>query len=171
MTDDPQTTIPGDAFAITRDYAAPRDRVWSAWSEAAQIQAWWGPAGCTIDLRRFEFRPGGFFHYAMRFPNAPVMWGRFLYREIAASERIVWLNSFSNEGCGITRAPFGAPFPLEMLNHVTMTATDGGTRVALHAWPHGASPEETAVFAASFDSMAQGYGGTFDRLGERLART
>ena len=53
-------------FSITRSFAAPRDLVWKSWSAADQMQTWWGPKGCTIEVRNFEFRPGGFFHYAMR---------------------------------------------------------------------------------------------------------
>ncbi len=92
------------AFEICRDFKAPRDKVWQAWSEVEQLQHWWGPQGCSLISRRFEFRPGGFFHYAMKFPDAATWWGRFNYREIVAPERIVWLNSFSNENGGIARA-------------------------------------------------------------------
>ena len=84
-------------------------------------------------VETFEFRPGGFFHYAMRFSNGPQMWGRFLYREIAAPERITWLNSFSNEGCGITRAPFDASIPLEILNEATFSDEVDRTLVTLRA--------------------------------------
>jgi hypothetical protein len=48
----------------------------------------------------------------MNFEGAPSMRGRFNYREIAALERMVWLNSFSNERCGITRPPFSETCPL-----------------------------------------------------------
>ncbi|MBW8721352.1 MAG: SRPBCC domain-containing protein, partial [Polaromonas sp.] len=88
------------AFFITRVFKAPRDRVWQAWSNAASLQQWWGPQGCTVEALRFEFRPGGFFHYAMKFDGAPTWWGRFNYREVVSGERIVWLNSFANAECG-----------------------------------------------------------------------
>ena len=65
-------------FSITRSFAAPRDLVWRSWSAADQMQTWWGPKGCTIEVRNFEFRPGGFFHYAMRFPGGDARWGRFM---------------------------------------------------------------------------------------------
>ena len=107
------------AFVMTRVFQAPLDRVWKAWSAADELGLWWGPQGCAIEVFRLEFRPGGFFHYSMTFPGAPKMWGRFNYREIVASERIVWLNSFSNENCGIARAPFSPDCPLEIENTVT----------------------------------------------------
>jgi len=156
-------------FSITRSFAAPRDLVWKSWSAADQMQTWWGPKGCTIEVRNFEFRPGGFFHYAMRFPGGDAMWGRFMYREIAAPGRIVWLNSFSNAGCGITRAPFDMAVPLEIHNDVTLTEQAGKTILALKSHPHGATEEEEAVFRDMFSSMEQGFGGTFDQLDEHLA--
>ncbi|MDB6088006.1 MAG: hypothetical protein JWN85_790 [Gammaproteobacteria bacterium] len=158
------------AFEITRVYKAPRERVWQAWSAADQLKHWWGPKGCSIEIDRFEFRPGGFLHYAMKFADAPAMWGRFNYREIAASERIVWLNSFSNENCGITRAPFSELCPLEIENSVTFTGRAGTTTVALHAAPFGESAQERQYFEELHSSLEQGYGGTFDQLAGYLAQ-
>jgi uncharacterized protein YndB with AHSA1/START domain len=156
------------AFEMNRVFDAPRERVWQAWSEADQISRWWGPKGCTLELRRFEFRPGGFFHYAMQFAGAPAMWGRFNYREIVERERIVWLNSFANENCGIARAPFSEVCPLEIENFVTFSDRDGKTLVALRATPFGASAEEERYFDALRPSLEQGYGGTLDQLADFL---
>lgn len=158
-------------FTITRVFDAPLPLVWKAWSAADQLQAWWGPKGCTIKVAALEFRPGGFFHYAMQFPGSPAMWGRFMYREIVHEQRIAWLNSFSNEGCGITRAPFEQPIPLEILNEATFTETGGKTKVALRARPYGASDEEIAVFNGMFASLNEGYSGTLDQLEAALARS
>ena len=156
------------AFEMNRVFDAPRERVWQAWSSAEQIARWWGPKGCTLDLRRFEFRPGGFFHYAMNFANAPAMWGRFNYREIVERERIVWLNSFANENCGIARAPFSDECPFEIENVVTFSDADGKTRVALRAKPFGAIEQEQRYFDALRPSLEQGYGGTLDQLADFL---
>lgn len=158
---------------ISRRFAASRDLVWKAWSEAERLARWWGPRGCAIEVGRLEFRPGGFFHYAMRFPGSdprdePV-WGRFLYREIAAPERLVWLNSFSNAGCGIARAPFGGSIPLEIHNTVTFDDEGGKTLLTLRSYPHGATAEEEEAFRGMFASMQQGWGGTMDQLEGYLA--
>jgi uncharacterized protein YndB with AHSA1/START domain len=158
------------AFVIRRVFEAPRPRVWKAWSEREELETWWGPKGCSITVATFEFRPGGFFHYAMRFTKGPPMWGRFLYRDIAALERIAWLNSFSNEDCGITRAPFDQSLPLEILNEASFAEKAGRTTVMLRARPHGAAASERKAFEALFASLNQGYGGTFDRLAVALAR-
>jgi uncharacterized protein YndB with AHSA1/START domain len=158
------------AFEITRAFKAPRGRVWKAWSEADQLKYWWGPKGCSIEIARFEFRPGGFLHYAMKFADAPTMWGRFNYREIIVPERIVWLNSFSNEKCGIARAPFSEFCPLEIENSVTFTEHAGTTTVSLRAEPFGEVAEERKYFEDLRPSLEQGYGGTFEQLGGYLAK-
>ena len=86
-----------------------------------------------------------------------------------ARERILWLNSFSNAGCGIARAPFDAAIPLEILNDVTFTERAGKTTVSLHATPHGATEEETATFKEMHAGLEKGYGATFDQLARILA--
>ncbi|MES2069088.1 MAG: SRPBCC domain-containing protein [Pseudomonadota bacterium] len=158
-------------FVITRQFQLPLAVVWQAWSEADQLQHWWGPKGCSIAIHRFEFRPGGFFHYAMNFQDAPAVWGRFNYREIVPLQSLVWLNSFSNEGCGMARAPFSELCPLEIQNSVSFGEQAGQTTVSLRAEPFGATDDELRYFVELHSSLAQGYGGTFDQLAEHLRRT
>ena len=169
MSADDDKSAMNSAFVITRVFDAPRDRVWKAWSEPGQLQHWWGPKGCSIEVRRFEFRPGGFFHYAMKFPGAPAMWGRFNYREIAAPERLVWLNSFANENCGIARAPFSDVCPLEIENAVSFVEQVGTTVVTLRAQPFGESVQERKYFEDLRPSLEQGYGGTLEQLTDYVA--
>jgi uncharacterized protein YndB with AHSA1/START domain len=164
MSANPDTT----SFVITREFRQPRAVVWKAWSEQAQLQQWWGPQGCKVEVFRFEFRPGGFFHYAMKFDGAPTMWGRFNYREIVAGERLVWLNSFANVHGGIARAPFSEHCPMEIENAVSFSEAAGVTTVRLQASPFGEEAAERRFFDELQPSMAQGYGGTFDQLAAHL---
>ena len=158
------------SFEMERVLTAPLDQVWKAWSERDQLAKWWGPKGCSLEVSFLEFRTGGFFHYAMRFEDAPAMWGRFNYREIVPNERILWLNSFANEECGIARAPFSDLCPLEIENSVAFTEEEGATRMTLHSEPFGASAEEVKYFAelCSSGSLEQGNSGMFDQLADHL---
>ena len=157
-------------FVITRRFAQPLARVWQAWSTPEQFQKWWGPKGCRIDLRHFDFRPGGFVHYAMNFAEGPAMWGRFAIREVVPRERLVWLNSFSNERCGIARAPFSERCPLEIQNTVAFAEADGAgaTAITLRVRPFGELDDERAYFEELHPSLNEGYGGTLDALAEHL---
>jgi hypothetical protein len=95
---------------------------------------------------------------------------RFNYRKIVPHERIVWLNSFANEKCGIARAPFSDLCPLEIENSAVFAEQEGTTRMTLHAQPFGASAEEVKYFdqLCSSGSLEQGNSGMFDQLAEHL---
>src|SRR6266568_2266197 len=85
---------------------------------------------------------GGVFHYAMAYRPGHEMYGRFVYREIAAPGRLVFVNSFSDAAGGITRAPFpqlGDRWPLEVLNNMTLTEKDGKTTLTLRGGPINAT--------------------------------
>ena len=160
-------------LVISRILNAPRDKVWKAWSEADSLAQWWGPKGCTIRIVTFDFRPGGVFHYTMQFQPGHDMFGRFVYRDIAAPERIVFINSFSDLDGGITRAPFPQlkdTWPLEVHNTVTLTEENGKTTLTLRGRPINATEAETKTFIGMFDSMKQGFGGTFDKLDDYLEK-
>ena len=61
---------------ITRDFNAPRELVFKAWTEADRLAKWWGPKEAEMIANISDVRPGGAFHYSMRFPGQPEMWGR-----------------------------------------------------------------------------------------------
>jgi uncharacterized protein YndB with AHSA1/START domain len=169
--DSPNTLVSATAdaeFVITRVFDAPRELVWKAHSEIEHLKHWWGPKGFTLDAAKFEFRPGGIFHYQMRAPNGFIMWGRFNYREIAPPERIVYVVSFSDEKGGVTRNPMSHTWPLEMLNTVTFTEHGGRTTLTIRTVALGGTEEERKSFVDGFDSMRQGYTGTLDKLADHL---
>jgi uncharacterized protein YndB with AHSA1/START domain len=168
------TQAAADDFVISRTFDAPRDAVWRAWTDPAALAKWWGPKGCAIRVITLDPREGGMFHYAMGFQPGQEMFGRFIYRELIAPERIVFVNSFSDAAGGITRAPFPQlknVWPLEVLNVMTLTQEGRKTRLDLRGHPINATDDERKAFAGHFDSMRQGFGGTFDQLAEYLAAT
>ena len=100
-------------FVITRTFNAPRDLVWKAWAERERLMRWFGPKGFTMSSATLDFRPGGVFLYSLRSPDGLEIWGKFAYREIVAPERIVVVNSFSDETGGVTRHPLNPTWPLD----------------------------------------------------------
>ena len=162
-------TVP--EFAISRMLNVPRESVWKAWTEAARLEKWWGPKGSTVRVVALDVRPGGIFHYAMQFKPGHDIWGRFIYREIVAPERMVYVSAFSDAAGGVTRAPFfDGKWPLEILNTLTLTAQGGKTLLALRAHPLNARDDELKTFTGAFDSMRQGFGGSFEQLDSHLSR-
>lgn len=157
-------------FVISRAFDAPRDLVWSAWTQGERLAQWWGPKGCKVRVLKLEMRPGGMFHYSFEYQLGKPMWGRFIYREIAAPERIVFVNSFTDMHGEIIRAPIKENWPLEVLNTVTFTEKNGKTTLTLRVKPINPTEIEYRTFLEMFDSLAQGYGGTMDQLGDHLAK-
>lgn len=156
-------------FIITRVFDAPRELVFKAWTEPERLAQWWGPKGCTIGVQKMDLRPGGVFHYFMRRPQGE-MWGKFVYREIVAPERIVFVNSFSNPKGETVRGPFHPTLPMEILNTVTLSEHQGKTSLTLRGRPINATEEEYKTYASFRDSMNKGFDGTFDQLEEYLAK-
>jgi uncharacterized protein YndB with AHSA1/START domain len=158
-------------FVISRTFDAPRDLVWKAFTDPERMKHWWGPKGFTVIASKMDFRPGGTYHYGMRAPDGSAMWGKFVYQEITPPERMVLINSFSDEAGGITRHPMAPNWPLQMFSTFTFEDVGGGkTKFTVRWSPHNATEEEREVFATSHDSMRGGWGGTMDQLAAYLAK-
>jgi uncharacterized protein YndB with AHSA1/START domain len=158
------------AFIISRTFDAPRGRVWKAWTERGQLMQWFGPKGFTMPAAKLDFRPGGIFHYCLCSPDGKEMWGKFVYREIVTPERIVLVNSFSDEDGNITRHPFSATWPLEMLSTTTLAEEGGKTKITIEWSPLHPTDEERKTFDSSHDGMKQGWTGTFEQLTDYLGK-
>jgi uncharacterized protein YndB with AHSA1/START domain len=157
-------------FVISRVFDAPRDLVWKCFAEPERMKEWFGPKGSVIVASTMDFRVGGTYHGAMRDPSGRVMWAKFVYREIVAPKRLVWVHSFSDEAGGLTRHPLSPTWPLELLATVTFEDAPGGkTNVTLRWSPLNATAEENKTFAAARDGMTQGWTGTFERLADYLS--
>ncbi len=163
-------STPVEDFVISRVFDAPRELVWKALTDPEHMKNWWGPKGFTVRFSRMEFRPGGTYHYCMKSPDGHDMWGKFVYREIVAPERIVFINSFSDEHGGLTRHPMSPTWPLEMLSTFTLTEQGGKTTFTIRWSPLNASAAERKTFDEGRGGMQQGWGGTLDQLKEYLAK-
>jgi len=151
-------------FEIARVYDTPREQVWLAWTEAERLKQWWGPAGFKVHTCKVDLRPGGVFLYGMKAPDGSDTWGKFVYREIKAPEKLVFVVSFSDPQGGVTRHPSSADWPEYILSTVTFSEVSGKTKVTVSWIPHEASEAERRVFEAGRPSMTQGWGGTLDQL-------
>jgi uncharacterized protein YndB with AHSA1/START domain len=156
-------------FVISREFEAPRDLVWKAWTERERFLQWFGPSGCKITLANMDFRIGGKLHYCMRTPDGNEMWGKFVYREIVAPERILLVNSFSDPDGGITRHPMNAAWPLQMLTEMTLVDKSGKTTLTIQWLPLDASDIERQTFDGERFGMTQGWTGTLEQLAVYLA--
>jgi uncharacterized protein YndB with AHSA1/START domain len=108
-----------DELVLTRDIAAPRERVFAAWTDIRQASRWWAPQDVTPLSCEMDVRPGGAWRRRMRARDGTVVtkWG--VYREVTAPERLVF--TYRTESAGVIDA--------ETL--VTVTFADLGDRTRL----------------------------------------
>jgi uncharacterized protein YndB with AHSA1/START domain len=156
---------------MTRVFDAPRDRVWKAWTQPEQLKQWWGPQGFKVHTCKVDLRPGGVFLYGMKAPDGSDVWGRFVYREIAAPKKLVFVVSFSDPKGGVTRHPSSPNWPEEILSTVTFEEQGGKTKVTVQWLPADSATDiERRTFDEGRDSMKQGWGGTFDQFADYLKK-
>lgn len=159
-------------FVISRVFDAPRDFLWRCFTDAERMQQWWGPKGFKVIASNIDLRIGGTYHYGLKAPDGSVMWGLFTYREIVPSERLVFVNCFSDEHRGITRHPMAPTWPLQMFSTFSFDDVPGGkTKFTVRWQTLDATPEEQAMFDSdqSRVSMTNGWTGTLDQLEAYLA--
>lgn len=161
-------TIRTKAFVIEREYDAPVALVFKAFTEADRLAQWWGPKGMEMVKCSVDLRPGGLFHYAMKSPQGHVMWGKFVYREIVAPKKLVFVVSFSNEEGGAERHPMSPNWPLEVLNIISFTERDGKTLVTMRGAPVNATDIERKTFEEGHASLQGGFKPTLDSLEQYL---
>jgi uncharacterized protein YndB with AHSA1/START domain len=157
-------------FIISRTYDAPRQLVFDCFTKPEHMRNWWGPKGVNIVKSSMDLRVGGTYHYGMQAGDAPVTWGRQVFREITPPSRIVLINSFSDEAGGLTRHPGAPDWPMEMLSTFTFEETAPGKTTLTIRWEpmDNATGAERATFLAGFASMTMGWTGTLDQLGGYL---
>jgi uncharacterized protein YndB with AHSA1/START domain len=86
------------AIIGTRLYDAPRELVWTAWTDPKHLAQWWGPNGFTTTTSKFEFKPGGIWRFVMRGPDGREYQNRVIFDEIVKPERIVYRHDGAEEG-------------------------------------------------------------------------
>ncbi len=109
-----------DTLRISRHFNAPRQRVFAAWSDANQIDKWWGCAQTTSVQAEIDFRVGGKFRFHMIGTSYGEMDFCGTYQEIVSPEKIVYTVEFPT--------PNG---PMEMRVQIELLEEDGGTKLIM----------------------------------------
>ncbi|MFD2922263.1 SRPBCC family protein [Halobacillus naozhouensis] len=166
-TSDLKTSVEGRNLVMERTFAAPRELVFKAFSESDQLADWWGPQGWQTENRTFDFKPDGVWHYCMRCVDkeqgdfyGQESWGKAVYKEIDAPEKIVYSDVFADEE---GKAVEGMP---EVQVTYTFLEQDGQTK--LKAQNQFASEE---TLQAILDmGIVQGFSSQLGKLDNHLKR-
>lgn len=80
--------VNGTQIVITRVVNAPRELVFEAWTSAAHLDRWFGPAGFKTETESFEFKVGGSWRFTMTHPEYGTFPEHIRWDEITAPERL-----------------------------------------------------------------------------------
>jgi uncharacterized protein YndB with AHSA1/START domain len=154
VTQPPTGPATARAFTIRREFDAPRDLVFRAWTDPEHLTRWFGPRGCTTPRSSIvaDVRPGGTWRATMivdetgqEFPT-----GGF-YLEVREPERLVFT----------WRDPGGHAESV-----VTVELADlGERRTGMTFHQAGFTSEEAR------ENVHDGWSSAFDRLAEHVTDT
>lgn len=111
---------------VSREFDAPVELVWRAYSESQLLDQWWGPAPWRAETHAMDFRAGGHWFYAMVSPEGQRHWARMNYIAIAPQVRITIEDAFCDEQGKVNTA-----MPVAK-GEIVFTPTAAGTRVEFH---------------------------------------
>src|SRR6201993_1212255 len=76
---------------MTREFNAPRELVFKAWTDARQVAQWWGPKGFTNPVCEIDVRVGGKIRIDMRGPDGTVYPMTGTFRDVYVPARLVFM--------------------------------------------------------------------------------
>lgn len=156
-------------FTITRHFDAAIERVFDAWADPDKIERWSGPPGATLTRLSGDIAVGSLMHTRSDHPGMGTTYTLARWTRIDRPDHIAWEQSFADAEGRKTRPSFFPAWPLTLLTEVDFLASEGGTRIHLRWTPIEATAEDLAVFTEAMAGMAEGWGGSFDKLAEFLS--
>ncbi|MDB5309464.1 MAG: hypothetical protein JWO38_3666 [Gemmataceae bacterium] len=143
-------------IVITRVIDAPRDLVFSAWTDPEHVSRWWGPRGFTTTTSRMDVSPGGVWRFVMHGPDGRDYQNKIVFSEVVKPERLVYAHGGDDEG--------------EPVNfHVTVTFEDQAGKTKLTMRSLFPSAEERDRVVREYGAV-EGGNQTLARLAEHLTK-
>jgi uncharacterized protein YndB with AHSA1/START domain len=138
---------------VTREFEAPRDLVWRAWTDPELLKQWLGPARYEMVIDEYDVRDGGRWRYVHRGEE-----GEFGFHGVFHGEP-------SPDGFTQTFEFEGAPGQVS-LDRLTLEERDGRTIARTHSVYQSVEARDAMVEHGMADGVNEG----FDRLDQVLAR-
>jgi uncharacterized protein YndB with AHSA1/START domain len=150
------TDIQSYTLSLTRDFNAPREKVFQAWTDPEILVKWFGPQGVTTESAQIDLTVGGKYQFTLRLPDGQIATHQGEYREIDPPNRLVFTGILDGQGCEGSAGLYA-----ETVISIEFEDMGSSTRLTL---THDFLPTEESKENHSF-----GWNGSFDRLAEILA--
>lgn len=149
------TTAGDREIVIVRDFHAPRQLVFDAFTKPELVRRWLlGPSGWTMPVCEIDLREGGAYRYVWRKAGVPDMGMGGVFREVVPPARLVATEKFDQSW-----------YPGEALNTTTFVQTGGITKTTITVLYESREARDTAHRSGMEHGMAAG----FNRLEEILS--
>jgi uncharacterized protein YndB with AHSA1/START domain len=77
-------------LVVSRVLNAPREVVFSVWTDPKHIVQWWGPEGFTNTIHDMDVKPGGHWKFIMHGPDGKSYRNESMFVEVLKNEKIVY---------------------------------------------------------------------------------
>lgn len=150
---------------LTREYDAPRELVFDAWTKAVHLKNWQVPfKGFQCEFAYADIKPGGSALHKMTAPNGFEMWLLTKYEEITRPESLAFRQYNSNEAGDIMPNPQMPNWPKELRTTILLEEANGKTQLQLIWQPINPTKEEAEAFEASRAEHGKGWAGGLEQL-------
>lgn len=146
-------------LSVEREFDAPVEQVWKAWTESNLLDQWWAPKPWKAVTKSMDFRDGGVWLYYMQGPEGERHYCRVDYHTIVPNKSFTGLDAFCDEnGNPSTEAP-------SMHWKVVFTPAGTGTKVGVEVTFKSEEDMETIIKMG----FKEGFAAAHDNLDELLA--
>lgn len=155
-------------FVLDREFNAPREIVWRAWTDPEFLAQWYGPNIETI-IHKFDLKPDGVWLNEMKMGGGS-NFQKVIFQEVIEPEKLVWHHCSADAEWNIAANPMTPDWPRMLLTTVTLEDMGDKTNVRLSQIPLDATDAEVACFAKMKDGMSGGWGGGYAIIDEILTK-
>jgi len=164
MTATGTTKINDREIVITREFAAPRQLVWDAFTKPEHIEKWFGPKGFTTRVDALDLKVGGRSKYVMIGPDGPEYPANGVFKEIVPIEKIVSIADEFSEDFAAEHPEIDLPKGTAVLTYLF---DELGKRTKLTLITSHSSVEDRKKHEAM--GVVAGWNSSFDKLEELLS--
>lgn len=82
---------------VEKEFAAPLDIVWSAWTRSETLEKWWAPQPWKAKTESMAFRENGKWFYVMEGPEGEKHYSIAEYKTIVLEQKFIGLDYFCDE--------------------------------------------------------------------------
>lgn len=149
-------------YLYSRDFDAPLDKIWKAWSDPKLLSVWYGPGVDTV-IHEFDLKAGGRWLNEMKWGEKSDF-SRMDFVEVEEQKKIVWNHSSTDKDWNIQSNQMMPDWPKTLLTTVTFREKGENTNVQLEQMPVDATQAEIDCFTKMMSNMDNGWGKGFDLL-------